>query len=290
MRRRVLLVDDDAGIRFGVRDYLESHGFDVVEATSCKEVEAVFERAPADAVVLDRLPDGNALELLARLRAIEATVPVVILTAYATIELAVAAIKQGTEHFLTKPVELAALLVILNRLFEKQRNRRKVLASRTREDRAMLDPFLGSSPASRSLAVEAKQVSGSESPVLILGETGTGKGVLAQWIHEHSPRASEPFIDVNCAGLSREFLETELFGHQKGAFTGAVATKAGLLEIAHNGTLFLDEIGDMALEIQPKLLKALEEQRFRPLGDVHEQAGGRTPDFGDSPGPRGACS
>ena len=272
MGRRILLVDDEAGIRFGVRDYLESHGFEVVEATSCKEAEAVFERAPADAVILDhRLPDGNALELLARLRAIEATVPVVILTAYATIELAVAAIKQGAEHFLTKPVELSALLVVLNRLFEKQRNRRKVLASRTREDRAMLNPFLGSSPAIRSLAVEAKQVAGSESPVLILGETGTGKGVLAQWIHEHSPRAGEPSIDVNCAGLSREFLETELFGHHKGAFTSAVAAKAGLFEIAHNGTLFLDEIGDMDLDVQPKLLKALEEKRFRRLGDVHER-------------------
>jgi DNA-binding NtrC family response regulator len=272
VRRRVLLVDDDVAIRFGVRDYLESHGYEVVEATSCKEAEAVFERAPPDAVILDhRLPDGNALELLARLRAIEATVPVVILTAYATIELAVAAIKQGAEHFLTKPVELSALLVVLNRLFEKQRNRRKVLASQTREDRATLNPFLGSSPAIRSLAVESKQVAGSESPVLILGETGTGKGVLAQWIHEHSPRADEPFIDVNCAGLSREFLETELFGHQKGAFTGAVAAKAGLFEIAHNGTLFLDEIGDMDLEVQPKLLKALEEKRFRRLGDVHER-------------------
>lgn len=272
MRRRILLVDDDAGIRFGVRDYLESDGFEVVEATSCKEAEGVFERAPTDAVILDhRLPDGNALELLARLRAIEATVPVVILTAYATIELAVAAIKQGAEHFVTKPVELSALLVVLNRLFEKQRNRRKVLASQTREDRAMLNPFLGSSSAIRSLAVEAKQVAGSESPVLILGETGTGKGVLAQWIHEHSPRADEPFIDVNCAGLSREFLETELFGHQKGAFTSAVAAKAGLFEIAHNGSLFLDEIGDMDLEVQPKLLKALEEKRFRRLGDVHER-------------------
>lgn len=227
-----------------MRDYLESHGFEVVEATSCKEAEAVFERAPTDAVILDhRLPDGNALELLARLRAIEATVPVVILTAYATIELAVAAIKQGAEHFLTKPVELSALLVVLNRLFEKQRNRRKVLASQTREDRAPLNPFLGSSPAIRSLAVESKQVAGSESPVLILGETGTGKGVLAQWIHEHSPRADEPFIDVNCAGLSREFLETELFGHQKGAFTGAVVAKAGLFEIAHNGPCSSTRLG-----------------------------------------------
>ena len=114
-------------------------------------------------------------------------------------------------------------------------------------------------------------MAGSESPVLILGETGTGKGVLAQWIHEHSLRADEPFIDVNCAGLSREFLETELFGHKKGAFTGAVVAKAGLFEIAHNGTLFLDEIGDVDLDVQPKLLKALEEKRFRRLGDVHER-------------------
>jgi transcriptional regulator with PAS, ATPase and Fis domain len=114
-------------------------------------------------------------------------------------------------------------------------------------------------------------VAGSESPILIRGETGTGKGVLARWLHDHSSRSDEAFVDLNCAGLSREFLETELFGHEKGAFTGAVATKTGLLEVAHGGTVFLDEVGDIDLQIQPKLLKALEEKQFRRLGDVRDR-------------------
>ncbi|MGH8533941.1 MAG: sigma-54 interaction domain-containing protein, partial [Gammaproteobacteria bacterium] len=141
-----------------------------------------------------------------------------------------------------------------------------------RDARTALDPFAGTSAAIRLLAVEAERVASSEGPMLILGETGTGKNVLARWIHQHSARGQEAFVDINCAGLTREFLETELFGHQKGAFTGAVTTKPGLFEVAHNGTLFLDEIGDMDLEVQPKLLKAIEEKRFRRLGDVRERA------------------
>jgi transcriptional regulator with PAS, ATPase and Fis domain len=114
-------------------------------------------------------------------------------------------------------------------------------------------------------------VLGSESPILIQGETGTGKGVLAKWLHDHSPRLEEAFVDLNCAGLSREFLETELFGHEKGAFTGAVTSKTGLLEVAHGGTVFLDEVGDLDLQIQPKLLTVLEEKRFRRLGDIRDR-------------------
>jgi transcriptional regulator with PAS, ATPase and Fis domain len=130
---------------------------------------------------------------------------------------------------------------------------------------------LGTSAAIRQLAQDARTVLASESPILIRGETGTGKGVLAKWLHDHSPRAEEAFVDLNCAGLSREFLETELLGHAKGAFTGAVTSKTGLLEVAHGGTVFLDEIGDMDPQIQPKLLKVLEEKRFRRLGDVHDR-------------------
>jgi DNA-binding NtrC family response regulator len=133
------------------------------------------------------------------------------------------------------------------------------------------DPFLGDSKAVRELAEQARRVLDSSSPVLIVGETGTGKGLLASWLHRNGPRREEAFVDINCAGLTREFLETELFGHEKGAFTGAVAQKSGLLEIAHRGTLFMDEVGDMDVEVQPKLLKVLEERRFRRLGTVRDR-------------------
>ncbi|MBA2524947.1 MAG: sigma-54-dependent Fis family transcriptional regulator, partial [Pyrinomonadaceae bacterium] len=161
--------------------------------------------------------------------------------------------------------------VILKRLLENQRNRHKQLASRSHQVRHAIDPFIGVSSAIRALAEQARKVLATESPVLILGETGTGKGVLARWLHDNSPRAEEAFVDLNCAGLSRELLETELFGHEKGAFTSATASKQGLFEVAHRGTIFLDEIGDVDLQIQPKLLKVLEDKRFRRVGDVRDR-------------------
>lgn len=269
---KIVLLDDDPAARFAVRDFLELKGFAVEEADSCRACLELFRTARPDAAILDyQLPDGDALELLPRLREIDADVPLVILTGHGSIDLAVRAIKEGAENFLTKPVELPALLVILARLLDNRRDRRQQLATRTRQGRDEVDPFLGASAAMRALAKKARKVAAAESPVLIQGETGTGKGVLAQWLHRAGPRAEEPFVDLNCAGLSREFLETELFGHERGAFTGAHAAKMGLLELAHRGTAFLDEIGDLATELQPKLLKVLEERRFRRLGDVRER-------------------
>jgi transcriptional regulator with GAF, ATPase, and Fis domain len=162
-------------------------------------------------------------------------------------------------------------VLIVQRSVENRRNRQLTLAQRSRQARAAVDPFLGDSTAMRSLAERARGVVDSSVPVLILGETGVGKGLLASWLHANGPRAAEAFVDLNCAGLSRELLETELFGHEKGAFTGAIAAKLGLFEIAHHGTIFLDEIGDVSQEIQPKLLKAVEEQRFRRVGDVKDR-------------------
>jgi len=180
-------------------------------------------------------------------------------------------IETAAEQFLTKPLELPALQVILQRLLEKQRNANKQLASKSRQVRQAVDPFIGNSAAITALAAQARRVLSTESPVLILGETGSGKGVLARWLHENSPRAEEAFVDLNCAGLSRELLETELFGHEKGAFTSATASKQGLFEVAHRGSIFLDEVGDVDLQIQPKLLKVLEEKRFRRVGDVRDR-------------------
>ncbi|HTU03605.1 MAG TPA: sigma-54 dependent transcriptional regulator [Candidatus Sulfotelmatobacter sp.] len=270
--RRILVVDDEAGIRFGVGSFLRSHGYEVEEAENAATAQALVRASRPDAVIMDYLlPDGTALDLLPSLKEMMPSMPVIILTGHGSIELAVRAVKQGADQFLTKPVELPALLTILERAVENQRNRQKQLAGKSQQSRAVLDPFSGTSPTIRRLADEARKVASTESSVLVQGETGTGKGVLAGWLHAHGPRAEEAFVDMNCAGLSQELLESELFGHERGAFTGATATKSGLLEIAHRGTMFLDEIGDMDLHVQSKLLKVLEEKRFRRLGDVRDR-------------------
>ncbi len=211
---KILIVDDEERIRFAVRDFLELQDYDVVEADTCVAAEEVCRDAHPDAAVLDYgLPDGNALELLPRLKTIDPDLPVVILTGQGTIDLAVRAIKEGADHFLMKPVELPALLVLLQRLIERERTHRRDLAGEARRGRAELNPFLGTSVAMRRLAEQAEKMAEADSPVLILGETGAGKGVLARWLHEHSSRAREAFVDLNCAGLSRELLESELFGY-----------------------------------------------------------------------------
>ncbi len=269
---RILIVDDEPGIRFGIRDFLETSGFQVDEADGlASALDAVRTRRPDAAVVDYLLGDGTALDLLPKVRELDADMPLVVLTAHGSIDLAVRAVKQGADQFLTKPVELPALLVVLERLLENARNRQRQRARQTRQDREALDPFLGTSVALRELETQARRLTGSDSPILITGETGAGKGILARWLHATGPRAAEAFVDLNCAGLSRELLDTELFGHERGAFTGAVAAKPGLLEVAHHGSLFLDEIGDMDAPVQAKLLKVLEEQRFRRLGDVTDR-------------------
>lgn len=271
-KNRILIVDDEPAVRFGIRDFLELHGYEIEEAESCREARHIFNTSRPEIVISDyMLPDGTALDLLPRLKDIDSEIPLLVLTAHGSIDLAVRAIKEGAEQFLTKPIELPTLHVILQRLLEKQRRHHKHLASSSRQVRDTIDPFIGTSTAIRSLAEQARKFLTTESPILILGETGSGKGVLARWLHENSPRAEEAFVDLNCAGLSRELLETELFGHEKGAFTSATASKQGLFEVAHRGTIFLDEVGDVDLQIQPKLLKVLEDNRFRRVGDVRDR-------------------
>jgi DNA-binding NtrC family response regulator len=272
VKKKILIVDDEASIRFGLRDFLFTNNYQVEEADSCATAEEAYRKGYPDAVILDYLlPDGNALDLLPKLKEIAPSIPVIILTAHASIDLAVRAVKEGAEYFLTKPVELSALSVLLHRLIENQRNRKKQLARESRDARETVDPFLGSSKAIRELEEQAKRVAETDTPILIQGATGTGKSLLASWLHNHSLRSSEAFVDLNCSTLKREFLETELFGHEKGAFTGAITSKPGLLEVAQPGTVFLDEIGDLDMEVQPKLLTVLENKKFRRLGDVRDR-------------------
>lgn len=222
-----------------------------------------------DIAIIDYHFETGGVDLVAALRKADERMPLVALCDQSTHE---EALRKGADHCLSKPVDAQALVIVLQRATQAQRSRRRSMAIRALEHRRDIDPFVGESTAVRELYELAQRVLDSHAPVLVTGETGTGKGVLASWLHHHGPRAEEAIVDINCAGLSREFLESELFGHERGAFTGANAPKLGLLDVAHRGTAFLDEIGEMDLQLQPRLLKVLEEKRFRRIGDVRDRA------------------
>ncbi len=259
---RVLLVEDEALLRDMTREFLQTRKCQVLATGTCAGAEQLLRAHHPDVLVLDHnLPDGNALQLIPRLKSINPLTPIIVVTGHGSIDLAVAAVKLGAEQFLTKPVELGTLFRMIQHLMQGRGKRQQSL-------HGLPDPFLGQSLVIRKLEETAHKVVVSDSPILIQGETGTGKGVLAHWLHRTGARASGPFVDLNCGALSPDLLETELFGHERGAFTGAVQRKTGLLEVAHQGTVFLDEIGDVDLQVQPKLLKVLEEKQFRRLGDI----------------------
>jgi len=263
---RVLVVEDDAGARHGLVAALRARRYEVAEAESCDEALRLFESRP-DIVITDlRLPDGDAVSLLPRLRALDASVPVYIITGFATIDIAVRAVKLGAEEIFTKPVEMATVIGCVDKAVAQRQSSKS-----GKRQRARFDTFQPRSEAMLRLEDEIERLRNSDCTVLILGETGTGKSILARRIHDLGARAKGPFVDVNCAGLSREFFESELFGHERGAFTGAHAQKQGLFDAANDGTLFLDEIGDIDLQVQPKILKVLEEKRYRRMGDVRER-------------------
>jgi DNA-binding NtrC family response regulator len=268
----VLVIDDDAQMRGVLTLYMKRLGHTVVEAATLAEGRTLQAKEDPDLTIVDyHLPDGTAFDLIGSTRERGSAEAIIVLTGLGTIDLAVRAIKAGAEQFLTKPVDLESLGILVRRTLESQRDRRqRALSAVTAQDAA--NPFLGSSRKIHEIQEMAKAVVDSEAPVLVLGETGTGKGVLARWLHARGPRRSQPFVDLNCAGLSHELVESELFGHRRGAFTGAVGNKPGLLEVADGGSLFLDEIGDLELAVQPKLLKVLEEGSFRRIGDVSSRS------------------
>lgn len=270
--RKILLVDDDAKVRRMFAGHLTAESFLVEECDSAASAAKSFQTVRPDIAILDfRLPDGNALELVPKFKELEPSIPLIVLTGFGSLELGAALIKSGAEQCLAKPIEPAELAIVIQKTLLNSRNQQKQLASSTLRKRGSINPFLGSSSAIKRLEETAQRIAKSQSPVLIQGETGAGKGVLANWLHENGPRADEPFVDLNCAGLSQEFLESELFGYEKGAYTGAVNAKPGLLEVGHRGTVFLDEIGDVDGNVQPKLLKVVEEKRFRRMGDVRDR-------------------
>src|SRR5256884_5231433 len=266
----VLLIDDDADVLRAVGDYFDRIGYEGGRAETASAGLEAYDRLRADVVILDlHLPDVGGLEVLERLRSQGGSV--ILLTGQGDIETAVRAMQLGAEHFLTKPVDLNHLAAATARVSEKIRLVRQNALLRAREHEDAGLESLGASPAIRELGRQIELLGASErSTVLLTGESGTGKGWVARIIHPLSPRASGPFVEVNCGGLSATFLESELFGHEKGAFTDAKERKQGLFEIADGGPIFLDEIGDLAAELQPKLLKVLETKTFRRLGGTRE--------------------
>lgn len=269
---KVLIIDDQPSVRFGLRSLLEGEGYRVFEAeTGEQALPAVTENSP-HLILLDlRLPDIDGLDLLPRIKAIDDDVPVIILTAHGTIETAIRALKEGAENFLTKPFDGDSLLILIAKTLEQSRVRRERLLIGLAEKRVAAEYFLGRSQAITRIHHTIERLATSDTTVLLQGETGTGKGMLAHLIHRLSERHEKPFVTINCAGLSRELFESELFGHEKGAFTGAAASKPGLFELAHQGTFFFDEITEMEASIQAKVLNVLEQQRFRRVGGVQEK-------------------
>jgi len=267
----ILVVEDSADFRLLLRRLLERDGYVVLEADTAAAALEQFERRDMAMVLLDLgLPDMDGLDLLVRLRQIDEHAAVVVLTGRGDIETVVEAMRRGAENFLVKPVEREALLAVVARAMSNVRLVRQELFARSERRRRDPGEPVGESRAMRRARELAARVADTDSSVVLLGESGTGKGMLANLIHRLSRRSSSPLVDLNCAALPPQFLESELFGHERGAFTDARDRKLGLLEVAHGGTLFLDEVVEMDAAVQSKLLKALEDKKFRRLGGVRD--------------------
>jgi two-component system response regulator AtoC len=260
-RPRVLLVDDDRVFRLSTAELLTDDGFEVETVEGSGEAFTALGNRDFDAVMLDlRMPGESGLEVVERIRRAGHGVPVLMVSGFGTIDVAVESLHLGADHFVTKPIEPEILTARLHALIRDRPG------SVVRE--SAIPGMVGRSKAMRAVYDEIRRVASTDSTVLITGETGTGKEVAARAIYSLSPRVDGPFVPVNCAAMAESLLESELFGHVRGAFTGAVRDKKGLFEAAHGGTVFLDEIGDVSLGLQQRLLRVLQEREVRRIGAV----------------------
>jgi NtrC-family two-component system response regulator AlgB len=262
---RLLIVDDERNIRSSLASFFQSLGHEMQVAESGREARTLVEATPFDLVITDyRMAEMNGIELLGEIKRRRPETVVILMTAYATVENAVAAMKGGAFDYVTKPFSLEQIQHLTERGLQLQSLRAENRALRNAIDETPL--LESSSPAMVRLMETARQAAASEATILLTGESGTGKNVLARQIHQWSPRHERPFVVVNCTTLSEELLESELFGHVRGAFTGAIKDKPGRLEAADGGTVFLDEIADLSAALQTKFLRFVQEQSFERVG------------------------
>ena len=269
---KILVVDDDATMRDVLEMRVQEWGFDVIVAADASEARELARKERPDLVLSDVvMPGSSGVELLRELKGTDPDRPVILLTAHGTVEMAVEAIKEGARDFLTKPLSYPNLRAVLEEVRKESRllDRSRTVAQEL-EGNGGLGPFRGTSPQMEEVYALIRDLAASDAAVLITGESGTGKELTARTIHDLSPRGDGPFIAMNAAAIPRELVESEIFGHEKGAFTGASRARTGCFELAHRGTLFLDEISEMPMELQPKLLRVLDEARFRRVGGKQE--------------------
>ncbi len=272
MTATVLIVDDEETARNFISEALMDAGYETIEAGTLKEANKAIDKGVGDIILLDvMLPDGSGLTLLDRLALENPRPPVILITAFGEVDVAVDAMKKGALDFLQKPLDLDRLLQAVERSSEVVGLRRELDLLR-RTSILETEMVIGDTQIMKQIMHEAERAAQASVSVLLTGETGTGKEVLARSIHSFGPRADTPFIPINCAALPDTMIESELFGHEAGAFTGAQKKKPGLIEIADGGILFLDEISSTKQEMQAKLLRVLDEQKFRRVGGVKEIA------------------
>jgi two-component system response regulator HydG len=269
-KAKILVVDDEASARSGLGKLLEQEGYSVVQAADGREaLDAVAEEAPELIITDLKMPNMDGMQLLAKIRESYDAIPVIVATAFGEVSSAVTAMRAGAADYLTKPIDFDALLLGVERTLQRRElaveaeNLRRQLRARDSEG---LEGLIGTSSAMQRIYRTCRQVAPSRATVLLTGESGTGKGEVARAIHALSPRAKGPFVTLQCSALAESLLESELFGHEKGAFTGADKRRIGRFEQAHGGTLFLDEIGEIPASTQVKLLRVLQERSFERVG------------------------
>jgi DNA-binding NtrC family response regulator len=267
MKEHILIAEDDADLAFFLQEALKREAYKVeVEGTAEKALQQLGQRS-YDLFLLDvKLPDGDGVDLLSSCRELAPDVPVILMTAHSTRQMAIEATNQGAYDFFSKPFQLQEVQVVIRRALERKNLLSELKALRKARQREGLGEIIGESPALRRVLTVARQVAPTELAVLIEGESGTGKELLAKAIHQQGLRRGGPFIVVNCAAIPEGLLESELFGHERGAFTGAYRARIGKFELARGGTVFLDEIGDMSVSMQAKLLRVIQEKTFYRVG------------------------
>jgi DNA-binding NtrC family response regulator len=268
VKGRLVVIDDEVNAAAALETLLKEDGYEIARAHDARSALALLEKTEPDVVLTDlRMPGMDGLELLAKIKEIRPETMVILMTAFGTVKTAVKAMKLGAEDYLSKPIDVEELEVVLQKALDRKGLVEEARSLRERlEHKYRLDNLVGESPEMLAVFKTIRQVAPSSASVLLLGESGTGKELFAQALHQNSPRRNRPFIKVACAALPETLLESELFGHEKGSFTGAVYTRAGRFEAADGGTLFLDEIGDITPTVQVKLLRFLEEREFERVG------------------------